>query len=337
MDSKIFPDITTSHIRIINLEHWAWWASHFHGRIHKALRTDTGEVVVVKTINVNGKDAASWKDEDEICSRQLDTLKSNFDWITRLRHPNLLRHMHYQEQMKGQQRLYRFEIFIELFGRDTLHDTACSVELTPLQTQHMMRQVVDGLAYLHEHRCAHRDLRGCNILVAPTRTGTYLVKIAGLGNIKDVTHKWSYRRDYSYYRFFAPERFSDTPPQYQPPGLASRRSFCLDVWSLGCVVLEVVNRGWPEFYVTGDQGQRVKKATNLFGIMCVIITQEGSPHIPDALPETVRSFVKSCLEREPTNRPLVTDLKGHEFLIAPQDVVAKWVLPRSVTEHDFVQ
>ncbi|XP_055344537.1 uncharacterized protein LOC129592506 [Paramacrobiotus metropolitanus] len=339
-DSWIFPDIPTSGIRIIYLEQWEPWASQSHGGVHKALRTDTGEIIVVKTVDVDGRGDMSWKEDNETRNGLLDTLKSHFEFIKHLRHPNIVHHLHYQEQMKGEQRLYGFEIFMELFGRSTLHNMACSVELTSVQIQHIMRQVVDGLAYLHEHHCAHRDLRGCNILVAPTGTNEYKVKLAGLGNIKDATGKWAYRRDYRYIRFFAPERllFDRSPPRYQPPGAASRRNKRLDVWSLGCVVLEVVNRGWPEYFKTDYQGQRVKlEMDNVVGLLCVVIEQEGSPEISDALPEAVRSFIEKCLVREPRNRPKVEDLKGHEFLTAPEDVVGNWILPpRTVSRDDFV-
>merc|ERR1711998_784575 len=82
-----------------------------------------------------------------------------------------------------------------------------------------------------------------------------------------------------------------------------RYGFNADVWSLGCVICEMASaqHPWPQF-------------NNPFAAMLAIAESTDTPHIPEHLSPTARSFVKRCLERDMNKRASVSELLTHPFV-----------------------
>jgi len=95
---------------------------------------------------------------------------------------------------------------------------------------HMTKQLLFGLNEIHKIKCAHLDIKPQNILYDPSRS---LIKYADFGNAS----------------FTIPTNHRDCSVGYRAPELYHKIVFTtikdvclLDVWSLGCVLYEMIMR-----------------------------------------------------------------------------------------------
>ena len=78
-----------------------------------------------------------------------------------------------------------------------------------------------------------------------------------------------------------------------------------DVWSVGCVVIEMLT-GAPPWSDCGGQVQAIFKIGGTGEL----------PTMPDWISDDARNFVSSCLRRRPDERPSAEDLLAHPFVAA---------------------
>lgn len=105
------------------------------------------------------------------------------------------------------------------------------VTFTPAHCKSIMKQLLQGLSYIHNRGVLHRDLKGSNILLSE------------LGSVKIA--------DFGLARFYARKgRQHDHTNRvitqwYKPPELlygATMYGAEVDVWSAGCIFLELFSR-----------------------------------------------------------------------------------------------
>ena len=153
------------------------------------------------------------------------------------------------------------------------------------------KQLLNGLSYLHYHGVIHRDLKSANVLI----TSAGVVKLTDFGSSR---------------RFEANDsgisRSLKGSPYWMAPEVVNRRghSFSADIWSLGCVLIEMVT-GQPPWSNFSRNAKEVLK---------LIATPENVPTIPSCSP-ALRNMILSCLQRKPGKRPSANDLLGHTFLV----------------------
>lgn len=94
--------------------------------------------------------------------------------------------------------------------------------------KHIVKQLLNGLQQIHQIKCAHLDVKPRNILYDPSRS---LIKYCDFGNAT----------------FNIPFLFTDCTQGYRAPELFLKIPFdsmddvfLLDVWSLGCVIYELI-------------------------------------------------------------------------------------------------
>eukprot|EP01130_Rhizamoeba_saxonica_P008076 TRINITY_DN3263_c0_g1_i2.p1 TRINITY_DN3263_c0_g1~~TRINITY_DN3263_c0_g1_i2.p1 ORF type:complete len:472 (-),score=109.15 TRINITY_DN3263_c0_g1_i2:53-1444(-) len=149
-----------------------------------------------------------------------------------------------------------------------------------------IRQVLEGLVYLHDQGIVHRDIKGDNILL--TSDGT--VKITDFGTAKPEdagTHFTVIGTPY----WMAPEIIDMTGG-----GKIS------DIWSLGCTVVELLTGKPPYYDLTTMQA--------LFNIV-----QDDVPPIPDNISHNLEHFLKNCcFVKDIEKRPSAEMLLGHPWI-----------------------
>ena len=106
-----------------------------------------------------------------------------------------------------------------------------SFTFKPSHIKDLLRQMLEGLHYLHHRGILHRDIKGSNILL----DGTGTLKLADFG-LARTYHKRRPNLDYS-------NRVITL--WYRPPELllgATAYGPAVDIWSIGCIMLETVAR-----------------------------------------------------------------------------------------------
>lgn len=91
-----------------------------------------------------------------------------------------------------------------------------------------MKQLIDGVGYLHSHRILHRDLKPQNLLLDDEGH----VKLADFGLSRSFTLPTrTYTHEVVTLWYRAPELLLG----------AKMYSTAVDLWSLGCIMAEMVN------------------------------------------------------------------------------------------------
>ncbi|PON81996.1 Serine/threonine protein kinase [Trema orientale] len=154
--------------------------------------------------------------------------------------------------------------------------------------QNYTRQILSGLAYLHGRNTVHRDIKGANILVDPNGE----IKLADFGMAKLITNCTSMLSFKGSPYWMAPEVVMNT----------NGYSLAVDIWSLGCTVLEMATSKPPWNQYEG------------VAAIFKIGNSKDMPDIPDHLSNEAKSFVRLCLQREPSARPTASQLLDHPFI-----------------------
>lgn len=165
---------------------------------------------------------------------------------------------------------------------------------------YILRETMEALRFLHEHRCMHRDVKGHNILL--TEDGHVKLVDFGVSSHLDETMG---RRNTSV----------GTPYWMAPEVVACERQLdyaydirC-DVWSLGITAIELAE-GEPPL-------ADVHPMRALFQI-----PRNPPPKVrlPNEWSESFNDFIALCLIKDYEKRPLMVELMAHPFIAqVPKD------------------
>ncbi|XP_030626563.1 mitogen-activated protein kinase kinase kinase 4 [Chanos chanos] len=248
-----------------------------YGKVYTCINVDTGELMAMKEIRFQPNDHKTIKET-------ADELKI-FEGI---KHPNLVRYFGVE--------LHREEmyIFMEYCDEGTLEE----VSRLGLQ-EHVIRlyskQITTAINVLHEHGIVHRDIKGANIFL----TSSGLIKLGDFGcsvKLKNnaQTMPGEVNSTLGTAAYMAPEVI--TRAKGEGHGRAA------DIWSLGCVLIEMVTgkRPWHEY-------------EHNFQIMYKV-GMGHKPPIPEKLSTEGKDFLAHCLESEPKRRWTASALLDHPFV-----------------------
>ncbi|XP_076236304.1 polo like kinase SAK [Calliopsis andreniformis] len=150
----------------------------------------------------------------------------------------------------------------------------------------IIRQVVQGLLYLHSHQILHRDMSLSNLLL----TRDMQVKIADFGLATQLT-----RPDEKHLTMCG-------TPNYISPEIATRSSHGLeaDVWSLGCMLYTLLV-GKPPFDTDAV------KSTLTRVVMADYV-------MPAHLSDNAKDLIDKLLKKNPKDRIRLRDITKHPFI-----------------------
>jgi len=247
------------------------------GKVFMAMNKATGELLAVKQIAV--------KQQNE---EQLQEIQKEIRMMENLSHPNIVASL--GTQWKGDKLCILME-YVPGKSLDVLLEQFGAFSENTIQSY--AHQLVDALAYCHSKHVVHRDIKGKNILVDTQGT----LKLADFGSAKEFSNVLSKDAPSISYNY--------TPLWTAPEVLSGDYNSKVDVWSLGCVLIEMAS-GLPPW--------SEEKFENPFRALYHIGNTDKTPAIPDSISPEARAFVSLCLTRDPDKRPTAAELQKHSWL-----------------------
>ena len=256
------------------------------GVVYQGLLRDSGTLVAVKEVFIKS-------DEDDTLVRKiLEEVKL----LESLDHPNIVKLLAYQLQPDY------LEIVLEYIPGGSI--SSILKQFGPLGQQLIRKyllQVTHGLTYLHSRDIAHRDLKTANILL----TGDGSVKLADFGCSKRIEKQPLLVGQQT----LLAQTIVGSVPWMAPEVLTQAgHSTKADVWSLGCVAVEMLTgkTPWGSF-------------DNTFAVMLHIAQSAGGPPMPDVdgegeeISRSFKDFLDTCFRRDPKMRASSAELETHAF------------------------
>ncbi|KAJ6374967.1 hypothetical protein OIU77_000024 [Salix suchowensis] len=245
------------------------------GHVYLGFNSESGELCAMKEVTLFSDDAKSKESAKQ--------LMQEISLLSRLRHQNIVQY-HGSETVGD--RLY---IYLEYVSGGSIYKLLQEYgQLGELVIRSYTKQILSGLAFLHSKSTVHRDIKGANILVDPNGR----VKLADFGMAKHITGQ------------SCPLSFKGSP-YWMAPEVIKNSSGCnlaVDIWSLGCTVLEMATAKPPWSQFEG------------VAAMFKIGNSKDLPAIPDHLSDEGKDFVRQCLQRNPLHRPTAARLLEHPFV-----------------------
>ncbi|XP_038215972.1 serine/threonine-protein kinase fused [Zerene cesonia] len=250
------------------------------GRVFKAKHKETNVILALKVIRKKGRS-----------SKDLKSLRQECDIQRQLNHPNIIRMI---DSFDTESELVVVTEYAEKELHSILAKEGC---LNEDQVKKITWDLVSALYYLHSHRVLHRDLKPQNVLL--DSTGRAKLCDFGLARIMtNATHILTSIKGTPLY--MAPELIDEKPYDHQA-----------DLWSLGCIVYELM-AGQPPF-CTMSIWQLVR------------MIRHKPVQWPSFISAEARSFLQGLLHKDPVKRMSWPEILEHPFvcghiLILPEDI-----------------
>lgn len=247
------------------------------GKVFKGLNIEKqGQLVAIKQVSLN------YIKED-----RKGSIRTEINLLKNLQHPKIVK---YIDSIYTEDHLNIVLEYVENGSLDSLVKKFGKIPETLIVFY--IQQMLEGLEFLHENNCIHRDIKGGNILT--TKDGEVKLADFGVATILSSEQNTLQKKNIS---------FAGTPYWMAPEVIqehAEVTSAC-DIWSLGCTVIELLT-GKPPYYDLHEFTAMIK------------IVYEGSPPLPDNISENMRDFLTLCFERNPVKRIDAKGLLKHKLL-----------------------
>ncbi|KAK7064579.1 kinase domain-containing protein [Favolaschia claudopus] len=293
------------------------------GSVYSAVNLDNLTVMAVKEIKfqeLSGLPNLYAQIKDELSVMEL------------LHHPNIVEYYGIEVH---RDKVYIFEEFCQGGSLAALLEHGRIEDESIIQIYTM--QMLDGLAYLHSQGIVHRDVKPDNILL--DHRGVIKFVDFGAAKILAKNHRTMQRTRRGLdnpstaapgFPAKGPQNSLTGTPMYMSPEVIKNekrgRHGAMDVWSLGCVVLE---------FATGKKPW--SNLDNEWAIMFHIGVATQHPPLPepDQLSSMGISFIKECLTIDPIRRPSADDLKNHVWLSSLRATWSTYENGEMAAEDDF--
>ncbi|CCW59840.1 unnamed protein product [Phytomonas sp. EM1] len=252
-----------------------------------------GDVYEVKDTLTSGKMAMKRMQLHE--GTVVDEVVQEILAMTSLQHDNIIRYFYCEKESDTTLRLY-----MELAPEGTLRDRIREHPGVGLPFEEIVQRltgVCRGLAYVHAQHYVHCDLKTANLLL-----GTHgRTKIGDFGTAKQLAPGQKLYKLLGTPQYMAPEvLMADVSQQIG-------YDYKADVWSVGCIALEMAT-GLPPFsHIEQSHGMGIiKYLSELTDTPDLSPLFSGNPLIYE--------FVKACLEINPEHRPSAQELLHFDIL-----------------------
>jgi mitogen-activated protein kinase kinase kinase len=239
-----------------------------YGRVYLGMNATTGEFLAVKQVEVSAKAAGNDKDK---MREMVAALDQEIDTMQHLDHVNIVQYLGCERKEMS------ISIFLEYISGGSVGSCLRKHgKFEEVVVSSLTRQTLAGLAYLHREGILHRDLKADNILLDLDGT----CKISDFGISKKTDNIYGNDKTNSMQGsvfWMAPEVVRS-----QGQGYSAK----VDIWSLGCVVLEMF------------AGRRPWSKEETVGAIYKLGSLNEAPPIPDDVAEAISpiavAFMADC-------------------------------------------
>lgn len=266
-------------------QEYAWIKGELIGRgsfgdVYLGLNVTTGEMLAVKQV-VCGRNN---KEGIEALHKEVETMKD-------LNHMNIVQYLGYDQQKNI------YSLFLEYVAGGSIALCLKSYgKFEETLIRFITKQILLGLEYLHSNNIIHRDLKADNLLLEVDGT----CKISDFGISKRSNDIYANNANMSMQGtifWMAPEVIDSMVEGY---------SAKIDIWSLGCVVLEMF------------AGKRPWSNEAAISVIYKTGKEKLAPPIPDDIAHLVspvaESFINRCFTIDPKDRPTAGELLNDPFV-----------------------
>ena len=236
----------------------------------------------------------------------LDLIMKEVALVTSLDHPNLVKYYASSVDQKNG----TANIFMEFIPNGSLGSMIRQMPepMGEALASKYLRQVLLGLQYLHEKSVMHRDIKCDNVLLA--NDGSAKITDFGAAKLVGADTMRGAQTMIGTPFFMAPEMLvGGCGDDDEEALLYGKRA---DIWSLGIMTLELLEKGnmpWPNMQNIGQ-------------LILYISGDDAHPIIPDRLSAEAKDFILKCCERSPQSRWRASELLQHPWIAnhAPNDL-----------------
>lgn len=264
------------------------------GSVYLALHAVTGELLAVKQVETPSPGANS----DSRKKNMIEALKREISLLRELRHPNIVQYLGC-----GSSAEY-LNIFLEYVPGGSVQTVLNSYGALPEPlVRSFVRQILNGLSYLHNRDIIHRDIKGANILV--DNKGAVKISDFGISKKLEATTNMLNGPGGNNHHHHRPSLQGSV--YWMAPEVIKQTSYTrkADIWSLGCLVVEMMTGTHP-----------FPDCTQLQAIFKIGGTK-AHPTIPDHASDEAKQFLVQTFELDHNRRPSADELMLSPFLTPP--------------------
>ncbi|KAK7735299.1 ATP binding [Cytospora paraplurivora] len=259
------------------------------GCVYLALHAVTGELLAVKQVETPSPGANAQSDSRK--KSMIDALKREISLLRELRHPNIVQYLGCSSSPEY------LNIFLEYVPGGSVQTMLNSYGALPEPlVRSFVRQILTGLSYLHGKEIIHRDIKGANILV--DNKGTIKISDFGISKKLEASNILSGAANNKHRPSLQGSVY------WMAPEVVKQTSYTrkADIWSLGCLVVEMMTGTHP--FPDCTQLQAIFK----------IGGAKAAPTIPEDASEEAQDFLAQTFELDHNKRPSADELMMHKFL-----------------------
>ncbi|XP_031446336.1 LOW QUALITY PROTEIN: mitogen-activated protein kinase kinase kinase 19, partial [Phasianus colchicus] len=253
-----------------------------YGTVYCGL-TNQGQLIAVKQVVLDTSDRLTTEKEYQKLHEEVDLLKT-------LKHVNIVTYLGtcLEDNI--------LNIFMEFVPGGSISSILNRFGPLPeIVLCKYTKQILEGVAYLHDNCVVHRDIKGNNVMLMPNG----IVKLIDFGCARRLawvslsgTHSEMLKSVHGTPYWMAPEVINESG--------YGRKS---DIWSVGCTVFEMAT------------GKPPLASMDRVAAMFYIGAHRGlMPSLPDRFSGTAVDFVHACLTRDQHERPSALQLLDHPFV-----------------------
>jgi len=259
------------------------------GCVYLALHAVTGELLAVKQVEAPAAGANSQNDARK--KSMIEALKREISLLRDLRHPNIVQYLGCSSSSEY------LNIFLEYVAGGSVQTMLNSYGALPEPlVRSFVRQILNGLSYLHNRDIIHRDIKGANILV--DNKGTIKISDFGISKKLEASNILSGANNNKNRPSLQGSVF------WMAPEVVKQTSYTrkADIWSLGCLVVEMMTGTHP--FPDCTQLQAIFK----------IGGSKAAPTIPEHASPEAKTFLSQTFEIDHNKRPSADELMLSPFL-----------------------